>query len=228
MSILLAMKEVSLSKQAFEDSKFVPIYQAMAFIYRLSFLTAILLVIAVVDHRRQKSRGCRSMRPTEYAFLYTSAAIAALFGVFNDLFTSHISPAYFIYGKGITDSEHFTWKVCALGAQAGAVAGFVTAGALLFCRPQTVAVFSLLKYVFICMFSAVVSGIFAYFILPSFISYDFIPALPDSEKIAFTKAGSIHLGLYAGLLLALIACCINIRYCRPLAKHSDNDFTTKS
>lgn len=189
----------------------------MNFVYRLLFLSALLLIWASIDYRLKKAKGLHSERCTEYAFLYCSAAIACVFGIANDLITSWISPEYFIFGKGIAAGEGFLLRVCALGAQAGCSAGFIAAAVMLCCRRPHIKIFSFMKYIYIIIISAAITGCIARYALSPWISSDFLSTLKLSaeREVHFIQAWSIHIGLYAGLLLSLIVSCIYIRKATP-------------
>ena len=98
----------------------------LSFWPRVGLLLVLLVVVAGLE---ALLRGKAASRWVEYGVLVGMLVMGALFGVGMDQVSSRISPAYFLYAKGV-DMNAFSWGVVDLGARAGVTAGAV-AGAIL-------------------------------------------------------------------------------------------------
>ena len=95
---------------------------------RLLVLVAVLGVAAGLDRWRY---GPAARRGPEYLALAACGALGAAFGLAADQVTSRLSPAYFVWGKGLDEGPGFARAVVELSLQAGLVAGLVLGGVLL-------------------------------------------------------------------------------------------------
>ena len=199
------------------------LFPSLSLFSRLGILVLLLAIAALVDFCLHRAAATRWK---EYSFLLAAAFLGALFGLANDALTSWLSPAYFLYGKGIHPGPHFQSNVLALGFQAGFGAALVAGAGFLFANnpkpglPQLpyrkLAVYILLP-ITLAVVLAVVLGVSSAW---------FVHSSPDSElakltgppaAVWFWRVWCIHLGLYVGLLFGTISACIAIRRARRQA-----------
>ena len=174
-------------------------------------MTLLLSLIAWWDYRRL---GPAARRWKEYLFLYGVGAFAALLGALNDAYTVSVSPDYFISGKGLEDGDGLMLRAMGLGAQAGFVAGIILAGCLLL-RYRCAYWFDLVRQVLRITCIAVMIAFLCRFVLPIYLAEtELLAAMPwsDERKLQFVNVWSIHMGLYAGAALGLMAilCVVNL------------------
>ena len=174
------------------------------FIWRLLFLTVLLALIAWWDYRRL---GPAARRWQEYLFLYSAGAFAALLGALNDVYTVSVSPDYFISGKGLEAGDGLILRAMGLGAQAGFVAGVILAACLLM-RYRYAFWSDLARQVVRITCLAVMTALLCRFVLPMYlVDTDLLSAVPwtNERKLQFVHVWSIHIGLYVGAALGLLA-----------------------
>ena len=193
------------------------------FLLRLALLLVLMVLYAAYDYWKHKQAATRWK---EYSFLVSCALLAAVIGVINDSITVRISPAYFIHGKGLAADDGLVFAAQCLGAQAGVVAGFICAGILL------VATGTMLTYrqayrciALICLGGVGAALLGAVLVPPIMQSSDILHALDlnDAEQIAFYQVWGVHLGLYAGALLALLLIVVAVRWRQHLQHVAASD-----
>jgi hypothetical protein len=183
-------------------------------------LFVIATVVAWWDWQRNRARATKWK---EYLFLLLVMLLGAVMGVANDLVTSHLSPEYFIYGKGIIPGPGFRKGVLELATQAGLVAAFVGGAAYLFANNRRPGLPSLtysrlgayiLWPLLSPVFFAVTLGLVSRWLVNARTDAEMTKFFGESKAIWFWRVWYIHLGLYAGLTLGVILGVINIRRAR--------------
>jgi len=178
----------------------------LAFSHRLLLLAGFFLALSAWHWRHDPSRW------REYAFVFLVGSVAGVFGIFNDLVTSTISPAYFQIGKGIESGDGFLFRVLSLGFQAGFVAGALSACVYLYAnnpnqRLPRVTYLTLCHSMLIPFAAVVVAGavlgILAQYVLPSTLARTVYPFVPVLDARDFLIVAAIHAGLYVGLLVGV-------------------------
>jgi hypothetical protein len=97
--------------------------------YRVVFGVLFFVVLGTLDYAAHPDQPRRAK---EYLFLLASAGIASAYGVVHDHVTATISIDYFLYGKGLIESElPFRVAVTLLAVQATYWVGLVAGAALL-------------------------------------------------------------------------------------------------
>jgi hypothetical protein len=189
--------------------------------WRIGILVAGCLLIAVQDRLRH---GPASQRWREYLFLLLAGAVGAAFGGACDLlFTSRISPEYFIIGKGIAGGDGFSRRLLVLGLQAGLGPGALTGCCFLYlnsrCAPAPpLPCGRLAGLLAIPIASATACGL----ILPLFLSNcdplefrgPLKHLLPADRAAAFLRVWWIHCSLYGGGLLGIFGAAITLHRAR--------------
>src|SRR5690349_1068126 len=104
------------------------LYQNDSLALRVALLLGLMLLLASIDYARNRQRATRGR---EYLFILAMGVVGSVVAMGIDLVTSSISPEYFLDGKGLRGQPSFQVGVLKVGAQAGFVAGFFVAGALL-------------------------------------------------------------------------------------------------
>ena len=180
------------------------------FVQRLLLLVLLASVVVAWDLRR---RGREARRWTEYLFLLGSGGAGAVFGVLNDLVTSHVSPEYFTLGKGIAAGEGFVGRVVQLGAEAGFVAAVVAAGLYLLANnprrgrpslPYRRLVRLSLRTLAVAAMSGAALGAVVFLAVPEDLSPGSGEELSPTVRHGYLVVWSIHLGLYLGLGAAVV------------------------
>ena len=97
--------------------------------YRITLGVVFFAVLGVVDCLRHPDNPTRAK---EYLFLFSCAGIAMAYGVVHDYLTWHISPEYFVWGKGIESAaDSYSSEVVLLALKATWTAGLVVGAAFL-------------------------------------------------------------------------------------------------
>jgi hypothetical protein len=193
---------------------------------RLAILVLLLALAALADWCVHRSAATRWK---EYSFLLAAAFFGALFGLVNDALTSWLSPAYFIYAKGIAAGPHFRQQALTLGFQAGFGAAFIAAACYLFANNPKPGLPSLpyrqlsafiLRPLLAALILALVLGITSRWFIPPTVDSPLASVIGPAAAVWFWRVWCIHFGLYLGLLLGTISACFAIRRARrTLAKH---------
>ncbi len=101
----------------------------MPFRYRVVLGVLFFALLGFVDVCRNPSNPRRAR---EYLFLFSCAGIAMGYGVAHDFVTCHISPAYFVWGKGLESAaDGFNFDVVKLALMASWSAGLIVGVVLL-------------------------------------------------------------------------------------------------
>ena len=175
---------------------------------RILVLITVIAVIVAVDWHRH---GPRATKPREYGFVILTGIVGSLFGLFNDLLTSSISPDYFIFGKGLAPGNGFTMGVAILGMKAGFSAGAIAGAICLFASTRkgnrAVPFHNLLGLVWKPVVLAVATAFTLALFFRQLDPLDFSGALAevlDPQQICrFLMVWWIHLGLYLSLLVSV-------------------------
>lgn len=192
---------------------------------RLVVLILALLVAAALDRWRY---GAEARRAREYGFLLACGLVGALAGASLDQLSVHLSPEYFVQGKGLEGGPGLALRASVLGGQAGFVAGLIAGGALLLVnqpRPDRPLLSELrvlrlgLPWVLALAVGAeLVCGL----VLPHLDPLGLKPWLKglvaDDRIEAFVTVQSMHVGLYSGALLGLSVACYRVHRARREAE----------
>lgn len=181
------------------------------YVWRLIALSIVVALFLALDLR--KPNGQRH-RWREYLFLLGCGGITALFGMGVDAITSHISPEYFLIGKGIAGGEGFFRRVAELGAQAGFAGGMIGGGILLLVNRRPEGAMRLFRVIrlplLLAAFAGAVAGgvlaIFPFYTLP--LAED---ALDEPRAQRMTVVWFAHLGIYIGGMIGLIIAARQVR-----------------
>jgi hypothetical protein len=181
------------------------------FSYRVALLLGLMTVAATVDYWRRRKESTRYL---EYSFICIAGILGGLCGFANDCLTSSISPDYFILGKGLVTGDGLRWRAGVYGLKAGFSAGAVGGAVCLFLcgrnsRFSMDQMLLLLKALWMPVAGAVLLGMFLPMIAgrwdPLGLS-NHLNSLLDTDQIGrFRRVWWIHMGLYAGLTIGLIA-----------------------
>lgn len=177
---------------------------ALPFAQRVLLLAAVFAAIALIS--RDGSRW------KEYLFLFVAAGAGGVYGVFNDLMTSAISPAYFEIGKDLARGQGFGGRVAELGFHAGFVAAAFAACALLYTnnpregRPRLG--YGELSRAFvlagaIAVGAGCVAGIASLLVEPTWFLRTVDVVVPTSAARGFLTVAAIHAGLYLGFVIGV-------------------------
>jgi len=144
----------------------------------------------------------------------------------NDALTSHLSPDYFLYGKGIAAGPDFFKNVLFLGFQMGFGAGLIAGAFYLVAnnsKPGRPALpYRQLVNFIVCplaaaLLLAVAMGISSAGLAKSEGDTQLADAITGPRAIWFWRVWYIHLGLYVGLALGTLGGIYCIRHARKLA-----------
>ena len=185
-------------------------------LFRASIGAGIFLALGLWDVWRHPDNPRRAK---EYLFLFGVTGAAMVYAVAHDFVTYHLSPEYFIHGKGLAAARSgFGWPVVKLALVAGWSPGLVAGAILLVANnrdkqgrqlPYAVlwrfAVLVLLTsggmaMALGCIFSAISGRIAA--------SMD-VPLAGESSR-AFIAVWGVHIGSYAGAVLGLFGAAIGV------------------
>jgi hypothetical protein len=182
-----------------------------SFVHRVVLLVGMMLIVALGDYSRNGRQGVK-MR--EYGFILLAGVAGSLFGFFNDLITSSISPDYFILGKGLEAGPGLRMGAGLYGLQTGFSAGVIGGAIGLFATRRKTArpplpVLRLLQLLWLPVAAAVVGGILLPLAFSKFDPARFAAQLEpmlNAERIGrFREVWWIHVGLYTGLAAGLTA-----------------------
>jgi hypothetical protein len=201
-------------------------------------LTVGLLILAALALHDLHRHGRRATRWREYAFLLLATVAAIAYGVLNDQLTSTISWEYFYYGKDLAEKlgpqlppDPITLRLHAaiVGVQATWSAGLILGVALLLANnpskrlphrltyPQ---LFRQIPMIFaITAATAAVGALLGYAGLLKRFHEDFPGMIANNlwRPRRFMTVFGIHLGGYAGALLALVVAVVRVRRQRRTA-----------
>jgi hypothetical protein len=192
----------------------------MHFKYRLFIGLSLFLVLGIIDYKKNPQSPTKVK---EYLFLFSIVGIAMLYGIIHDFITYHISPEYFIMGKGIESAKDgFNFDVVQLAMMALWSVGLII-GVIFLIANNPYKKIPQLKYsilyrlslypVVISFLFAVLTGVFFYFF-----GLDFSDWLVDlefiSEKKQFMTTWGIHTGSYLGGIIGLAIAVIRIAILR--------------
>jgi hypothetical protein len=185
------------------------VLSSIPFPYRLTALFAIAAAAAWLDWRHHRPHATKWK---EYFFLVTVSLLGAIVGMANDTVTSHLSPEYFIYGKGIAPGPNFFKGVLELAFQAGLVAAFVGGAAYLFannpkvCQPSLSypQLYAWVKWPILCaLLFATVLGVGSQWFVGPQIDSEMTKVFGEAKTIWFWRVWYIHIGLYSGLTIGV-------------------------
>ncbi len=170
-------------------------------------ISLIAFIVAIDRHRH----GAEATKPKEYGFVILTGIVGSLFGLFNDLFTSSISPDYFIFGKGLAPGNGFTMRVAILAVEAGFSAGAIAGAICLYASTRKGALAIPFQKLVKLLWKPVVLAVATAFTLAFFFRQ--LDPLNFSEELAevldaqqirrFLMVWWIHLGLYLSLLVSV-------------------------
>lgn len=160
-------------------------------------------------------------RVKEYGFLFGVTMLAMAYGVLHDIITYHLSPAYYIYGKGLASAQDgFNADVVTLALKATWTAGLIGAVALLLANnphplwPQ-------LPYVRLAAFAAVPFstsigaewsfGAVTWWCSSALRAHLELPPPTSLIDNRFLVVAGMHWGAYLGGALGVAAACWLIR-----------------
>lgn len=182
---------------------------------RIVLLLLVMSVVAGIDWHRNRQHA---IKWKEYGFIILTGVIGTVFGLCNDLLTSSISPEYFISGKGLAAGDGLTLRAAILGMKAGFAAGAVAGAICLYastrkCSCPPLAYRTILSF----LWRPVALAVTAAFIAVLFRQYDPLAFSAELEGILtpeqvrqFLVVWWIHVGLYSGLLVAVLWIIVDI------------------
>ena len=181
------------------------------FLQRFCLLLLLMALYAGFDYWRHRQAATRWK---EYLFILSCGCIAGIVGALNDTLTVQMSPAYFVYGKGLKAGEGLYFAAQCLGAQAGMVAGLIIGGVLLLATGIVAPFKQAYMWVMgLCLAAIVTAGIGAV-VVPLWMRESTmldVIELSELEKDGFYQVWGIHLGFYAGALIALVVAVVCLR-----------------
>ncbi len=187
-----------------------------AFVIRAGLGLAFFLILGLWDMVRHPDNPRRAK---EYAFLFAVTGAAMIYAVAHDFVTYHISPEYFIYGKGLADARAgFGWPVIKLALTAGWSPGLIAGAALLIANnrdklgrqlPYSVlSRYAVLVLVASAGMAVVLGSIISLF--PSRVAAAIDVPLSGDPARAFVTVWGIHIGTYAGAVVGLVGAAIGV------------------
>lgn len=158
-------------------------------------------------------------RAKEYLFLFGVTAAAMTYAVMHDAITYHLSPEYFIYGKGLAGArDGFGWPVVRLALMAGWSPGLIVGATLLIANNRDAAGRQL-RYPVLWSYAVVVlilsagmaAALGCIFLLFSsrIAAAAALPLTGDSAR-AFVTVWGLHIGTYAGAAMGLIGAATGV------------------
>lgn len=177
----------------------------------------VLLTLAIVLMIRDRGKG-GSKRRWEYTCLFLFGIAGSGYGAINDLITVHISPDYFILGKGLRAGESLTTNAIQLGSQAGFSAAAIACAVWLFALRHTpvpylcrlIAGKAWLPFVSAATCS-VVFPLFFHGADPLLFSRQLEGIISHHEIISFITVWWVHVGAYLGLCAGVAGAIILTR-----------------
>ena len=188
----------------------------MIFQYRVMLGVLFFIILGLVDYWRHPSNPRRAK---EYLFLFSCAGIAMAYGVVHDFVTYHISPDYFIWGKGIESAvDGFNLDVVKLALMAAWSAGLIAGVVLLIAnnprrgQPQLSYPALYSQGLVPLGGSMVFGGTFGLLCFAFALRFsDYLPNLQDSPaERRFMTTWGIHVGSYLGGAVGLILAAVRI------------------
>jgi hypothetical protein len=213
---------------------------------RVGLLVLLFAIVAAADYLRHRG-GATKWR--EYSFLVAMAAAGGVAGAANDLLTAHLSPDYFVFGKGIAGDGDFRAAAARLGAQAGFQITALAAAVMLWAnsvvrRPRRGhcdaistpphapprlpyrALWLLVASPLVCAAGcASILGPLARHGSASWVPDEIEPLLGSARSADFALVRGIHGGLYLGLIAGTIWAAIAIRRRRRALGLAGSSFT---
>jgi hypothetical protein len=191
-------------------------FESIPYWCRIVLLLFLMSLIAAIDWHRNRQNATKWK---EYGFVILSGVMGTLFGLFNDLITSSISPEYFIFGKGLASGDWLTVRAGVLGMKAGFSVGAIAGAICLYvstrnCSRPPLAYRKLLRLLWrpvaLAIAVACISALFFCQHDPLAFSAQ-LEGLLDSQQIhRFLLVWWIHAGLYCGLLVSVIWIIVDI------------------
>lgn len=190
-------------------------YRIVPFWWRIAFLLMLMLLVAVIEWRR---KGQNATKWKEYGFVVLTGLLGMIFGVCNDLITSSISPEYFIFGKGLSPGDGLTLRAAMLGAKAGFTAGAFAGAICLYastrrCSRPSLPYGSLVRLLWRPFVLAVLAALVALLFhrcAPFTFLAELKGILAPQQIHRFMIVWCIHVGLYSGLLTAVVWIVVDI------------------
>jgi fructose-specific phosphotransferase system IIC component len=179
--------------------------------YRVVLLLGLMVIVAAIDRLRHREKATRFR---EYGFILLTGLIGVLAGFANDLVTSSISPDFFVLGKGLTPGEGLRWRAGFYGAQAGFAAGIVGGAVCLLASVKKSAdltgqLIRLVKVLWVPLAGAILLGAALPLLVrdadPAHLASKLETLLNPEQIERFRRVWWTHIGLYAGMLLGLMA-----------------------
>jgi hypothetical protein len=187
-----------------------------AFAIRAGLGLAFFVILGLWDIVRHPDNPRRAK---EYTFLFALTGAAMIYAVAHDFVTYHISPEYFIYGKGLANARAgFGWPVVKLALMAGWSPGLIAGAALLTANNRDklgrqLPYPALWRYAVLVLLASAGMAVALGSIISLFPSrvaaaID-LPHSGDSAR-AFITVWGIHIGTYAGALIGVIGATIGV------------------
>lgn len=183
---------------------------------RIALIFVLMAFIAAIDWCRNRQNA---MKWKEYGFVIVSGIIGTVFGLFNDLITSSISPEYFIFGKGLASGHGLMVRAAILGMKAGFSTGAIAGAICLYASTRKCSyppleyrsLFRLLwRPVALAVMVASIAALSFRHHDPLAISAE-LEAVLDSQQICrFLIVWWIHIGLYLGLLVSVVWIIVDV------------------
>lgn len=195
--------------------------EAIPFWMRVVVLVLLMAIMATVEVIRY---GRQAKRWQEYIFVLTVGAIAGIVGMANDIFTSWLSPHYFILGKGLP-ADGLRWNAAVLGLDAGFTAGVIAGAVCLYVNTRNANVPRLsFRQIATMIWRPLMLAVAGAVLMPLLFSrgdpLGFTPQLAglliNSQIAKFLLVWWIHLGLYFGLITGVIWMLLGIAQARKV------------
>jgi hypothetical protein len=187
------------------------VFDGFPFFYRVALLVGLTIVGVTVDFW---GHGREAARYREYGFVWIAGILGGFIGFANDCVTSSISPDYFILGKGLEPGNDLRLQAGVYGFKAGLSAGLVGGAVCLFARSRKSGFSSqqmsrLMRMLWMPAATAFLFGLALPFMAggidPMGLAARLDSLLTVDQIIRFKRVWWIHTGMYAGLVLGLIA-----------------------
>ena len=181
------------------------------FSYRIVLLLGLMLVVSLVDSYR---KGAQATKFREYGFIIITGAMGAIVGFVNDLITSSISPEYFTWGKGLEEGPDLRLQAGLLGLRVGVSAGIIGGAVCLYASRRNsmyppVKCSRLLQMLWMPIAGAIFCGIAIPLAFsqsdPAHFSAQLNGLLDAGKLNRFRQVWWIHVGLYVGMFIGLVA-----------------------
>jgi hypothetical protein len=183
---------------------------------RVLLLLALMSAVVLIDFARNRANASKHK---EYAFVLFAGIVGGLVGFVNDVVTSGISPDYFVFGKGLAAGENLRLAAGWYGLKAGFAAGIVGGAVCLFASVKksgsTAELRRLAGTIWMPLTGAVLLGLMLPVIAgesdPGHLAAK-LDGLLNGEQISrFRHVWWIHIGLYSGMTIGLVAMIVRHR-----------------